>query len=94
MRSIKFDLTLLRFSLIVEILAHALVVMTSKGSSELLFILFTSIPSLGAGSLPAANSLALSMMKSNGDTGTGQLFGAFAMLQAVGQMIVGVSLFF
>jgi hypothetical protein len=93
MRSIKFDLTLLRCSLMVDVLSHALVVLSSEGSSELLFVVFTALPSLGSGSLPAANSLALSMMKSNGDTGTGRLFAAFAILQAVAQMIVGVSTF-
>lgn len=89
MKSIKFDLTLFRFSLFIEFISNGLIVANS--SSESLFIIFTSLPSLGAGSLPAANSLALSMMKSNGESGTGQLFGAFSMLQAIAQMILGVS---
>jgi len=92
-RSIKFDLILLRCSLIVDVLSNALVAFSSGGSSELLFVIFTSVPSLGSGSLPAANSLALSLMKSNGDTNTGKLFGAFATLQAVAQMIIGPLVF-
>lgn len=88
-REIKFDLTLVRLSLVVEVLSHVLVALSPQGSSDLLFVVFTTLPSFGSGSLPAANSLALSMMKLNGDTDTGKIFGAFAMLQSVAQMILG-----
>ena len=90
-REIKFDVILVRLSLVLDLISHTLVVVLPQGNSELLFVALTSLPCFGSGSLPAANSLALSMMKLNGDTGTGKLLGAFAMLQAVGQTILGVS---
>jgi hypothetical protein len=90
-REVKFDAILVQLSLMLDLLSHLLVVLSPQGSSELLFVVFTSLPSFGSGSVPAANSLALSMMKLNGETGTGKLLGAFATLQAVSQMVLGVS---
>lgn len=74
----------------------------SKQESQALFVLATSLSSLGSGSVPAIQSLALCILQVRaldaGATGTpgkeagvGQLFGALAVLQTVGQMIIGVS---
>jgi hypothetical protein len=68
--------------------------------SQALFVLATSLASLGSGAVPAIHSLALCILQVRGlDAGetdggarAGSLFGALAMLQAVGQMILSVSL--
>jgi hypothetical protein len=90
---IKFDRRLLRFSILVDVLSNFSVIFIPRTPGhDLSFTIFTCLQSLGSGSLPAANSLALSMMKLNGDSagGSGKLFGAFSILQAVGSMILGV----
>lgn len=73
----------------------------SKEPSQALFVLATSLSSLGTGAVPAIQSLALCILQvraldtgeANGgkEEGIGTLFGALAVLQAVGQMILGVS---
>jgi hypothetical protein len=72
----------------------------SKGQSQTLFVLATSLSSLGSGAVPAIQSLALCMLQMRAldageaddgqEEGVGSLFGALAVLHAVGQMI-GVS---
>lgn len=75
--------------------------------SQALFVFSTSLNGMGSGSVPAMHSLALCMLqvrRLNGQTtsgagnekneeGTGALFGALAVVQAIGQMILGVSIF-
>lgn len=74
----------------------------SKQESQALFVLATSLGSLGSGAVPAIQSLALCILQVRAldataagtpgkETGVGQLFGALAVLQTVGQMIIGVS---
>lgn len=73
----------------------------SKEQSQALFVLATSLSSLGSGAMPAIQSLALCILQVRAsdagdadggrDEGIGSLFGALAVLQAVGQMILGVS---
>lgn len=75
----------------------------SKEPSQALFVLATSLSSLGTGAVPAIQSLALCILQvraldtgeANGgkEEGIGTLFGALAVLQAVGQMILGPMLF-
>jgi hypothetical protein len=74
----------------------------SKEPSQALFVFATSLSSLGSGAVPAMQSLALCILQMRaldaGETdggkaeGVGSLFGALAMLQAIGQMILGVSI--
>ncbi|GLB40407.1 putative MFS general substrate transporter [Lyophyllum shimeji] len=76
--------------------------------SQPLFVLATALSSLGSGAGPALQSLALCIVQvrqldaaaANGDgapsvkeEGVGQLFGALAVLQTLGQMILGPMLF-
>ena len=75
--------------------------------SQALFVAASSLTSFGSGAAPAVHSLALCMLQarklnneeanlvveSSKEEGTGALFGAFAVLQTVGQMILGVSFF-
>ncbi|KAJ7086686.1 major facilitator superfamily domain-containing protein [Mycena epipterygia] len=77
-------------------------------NSQALFVIASWIASWGAGLVPAVQSLALCIVQARAlleaesgdedapaviDTGTGRLFGALAMLQATGQMILGPMLF-
>jgi hypothetical protein len=134
-REIAFDLTLTRCSLLIDIVANALITLApapsyhvhavnavrhhkgfkfsmpqmSNAQSQALFVLASSMNSLGSGAIPAVHSLALCLMQvraldagttaaeveemvldSESAVGTGSLFGAFAVLQSVGQMILGV----
>ncbi|KAG5641236.1 hypothetical protein DXG03_005680 [Asterophora parasitica] len=77
--------------------------------SQSLFVLATALSSLGSGAGPAMQSLALCITQVRGldaaaesggkdatptkDGGVGQLFGALAVLQTLGQMILGPMLF-
>ncbi|KAG6842326.1 hypothetical protein C0991_010615 [Blastosporella zonata] len=77
---------------------HSLGVPASE--SQALFVLATAASSLGSGAPPALQSLALCITQTRAldegndapaDGGVGQLFGALAVLQTLGQMILGVS---
>jgi hypothetical protein len=114
-QEIKFDLLMTRCSFMIELLSNTFVAVSpmpsykihganassrhSKGQSQTLFVLATSLSSLGSGAVPAIQSLALCMLQvraldageaDDGQEGVGSLFGALAVLHAVGQMI-GVS---
>ena len=69
-----------------------------------MFVAATSLSSFGSGVIPAVQSLALCTLQSRSlanasagvttaDVDIGRLFGALAVLQAVGQMILGPMLF-
>lgn len=72
--------------------------------SEGLFVISSSLSGFGSGVVPAVQSLSLCILQARqlalGETGregegetdanTGKLFGALAVMQATGQMIVGV----
>jgi len=76
----------------------------SMGNSQTFFVAATSLSSMGGGAIPAMQSFTLCMLQvralSSGssatDKGTGvaELFSAFAVLQAVGQNIFGVSYYY
>ncbi|KAI0706765.1 major facilitator superfamily domain-containing protein [Cerioporus squamosus] len=93
----RFDIALIRGSLLVDLFSHSIVALTSPeagpASGQALFVGATGLNSFGAGLIPAVNSLALCIMQSRDVTDTGKMFGAFSVLQAVGQMIVGPVLF-
>ncbi len=90
----RFDIGLIRGSLLIDLFSHSIVALTSPeagpASGQALFVGATGLNSFGAGLIPAVNSLALCIMQSRGVTDTGKMFGAFSVLQATGQMIVGV----
>ena len=102
-REMNFDLLLLRLSFLIECASHSLVSFAPAGWGEGYFIAFTTLSCFGAGVIPAVNSLALCVLQMQAhatggsassfddDGGAGRLFGALAALQAVAQMILGVS---
>ncbi|KAI0346310.1 MFS general substrate transporter [Trametopsis cervina] len=102
-KEMKFDVLLLRCSFFIDFLSHTLVALSPPDASQALFVAFTGLNSLGAGVQPAVSSVALCIIRmqqqasgqSNGedDGGAGTLFGAFASLQSVGQMILGPLIF-
>ncbi|KAK0469666.1 major facilitator superfamily domain-containing protein [Desarmillaria tabescens] len=75
--------------------------------SEALFVMASSLTSMGSGVVPAVQSLALCITQARtiietgtvpedqakGSAGIGKLFGALAVLQATGQMILGPMIF-
>ena len=78
---------------------------THKGSyPQIMFVAASSLSSFSSGVVPAIQSLALCVLQSRSlanisaggseeDVDIGRLFGALAVLQAVGQMILGPMLF-
>ncbi|KAG9315207.1 major facilitator superfamily domain-containing protein [Chiua virens] len=120
---IRFDLLVVRCSMIVDFCSFALVAAcplpsddaTSTWSSQVMFVGATSLGCFGAGIVPAAQSLALSTlqgrklaekeqmlrlqvaergpMDEDSSPASGKLFGAIAVLQAIGQTILGPILF-
>lgn len=67
------------------------------------FVLVSALTCFGSGSVPAMQSLVLCVVQARAlregsglksELDVGQLFGALAVLQSVGQMILGVRLFF
>ncbi|KAJ6576516.1 major facilitator superfamily domain-containing protein [Mycena vulgaris] len=102
-QEIKFDLGLSRLSLCIDIVAN-LSIVSQFQNSQTLFILASWMQCLGAGVVPAMQSLALCIIQARSllaaeagqpivDAGTGALFGALAVLQAGGQMVLGPLLF-
>ncbi len=96
-KEMSFDLFVLRLSLIIDLCSHALVSVLPPTASQGLFVGFTSLSSIGAGVVPTLNSFALCVMQMRSfepnnvdDGGEGRLFGALAIVQAVGQQILGV----
>ncbi|KAH9848455.1 major facilitator superfamily domain-containing protein [Lenzites betulinus] len=92
-KEMHFDLSLIRGSLLLDLLSHTLVTLSPANASQGLFVGATAMSSFAAGLVPATNSLALCIMQARGEDGTGKLFGAFSVLQAVGQTILGPILF-
>ena len=101
---ISFDLSLTRYSLLIDLLSHSMVSLSPTShtvAAQASFVGFTALSSVASGLVPSAQSLALCIIQSDQlskganahDTvgGTGHLFGAFSLVQAIGQMILGVS---
>ncbi|KAI1783876.1 hypothetical protein LXA43DRAFT_902684 [Ganoderma leucocontextum] len=95
--AMRFDKALIGGSLFFDLLSHSLVSLspTDYGpySGQALFVGATTLSGFGAGLIPAINSLALCVMQSRGETDTGKMFGAFSLLQAIGQTIIGPVMF-
>ena len=87
-------MSLIRGSLFVDLCSHLLVALAppeyGPAGGQALFVGATALSSFVAGLVPAVNSLALCIMQARGDTDAGTVFGAFSVLQATGQMILGV----
>jgi hypothetical protein len=106
--SISFDLKLSLVALFMEGFTWALVTFSPTNGihGQILFVILTSISSIGAGVVPGVQSLALCILQARSliktsegdedgeDIQNGSLFGALAVLQAAGQMIVGVCCFY
>ncbi|TCD71062.1 hypothetical protein EIP91_000154 [Steccherinum ochraceum] len=102
----SFDIILVRVSLCIDFCSHFFVFLSPVSAGPVLFVLFTSMSSLGAGVHPAVNSIALCVLQirqyaaedagevaTQDDGGAGRLFGALSVLQSVGQSILGPMLF-
>ena len=99
---IKFDLIVAKLCPAFDLLSQLLVIRTAT-SSESLFVAFSMIASMGSGMQPAVQSIAMCTLhlreiaggretsENKGGREIGKLFGAFAILQAVGSMILSVS---
>lgn len=98
-REMRFDLAVSRLSYLIDIASHTLVSLSSTAhttAAQAAFAGFTLLSSFGSGVVPSVQSLALCILQADAaEEGkvaeTGPLFGAFAVLQATGQMILGVS---
>ncbi|KAG1775895.1 major facilitator superfamily domain-containing protein [Suillus placidus] len=117
-KEMRFDLRVVRYSMLMDFLSHALVVIAPLPSrdarwSEFMFVGATSLSCVGAGVMPGMQSLALCTLQGRAlatkeaavrtgeaqehDDGVelepGKLFGALAVLQAIGQTILGPMVF-
>ncbi|KAF7318055.1 hypothetical protein HMN09_00313200 [Mycena chlorophos] len=120
-KEMKFDLTLARASLCIDILANTAIMIVPAPSytmhiadggggdaqfrsSQTLFVMASWIAAWGAGLIPSIRSLALTIMQTRAllEAGEGvepaavdigKLFGSISMLQSIGQMILGPTLF-
>lgn len=117
----RFDLRVVRYSMLMDFLSHALVVIAPLPSpdgsdvwwSQFMFVGATSLSCIGAGVMPAMQSLALCTLQGRAlaakeaavrtgeaqehdndvELEPGKLFGALAVLQAIGQTILGPMIF-
>jgi hypothetical protein len=99
-KEMSFDLILVRISLVIDILSHSLVALAP--ATPVLFTLFSVVSGFGSGVVPALQSLALCIVQrdearagvaAGAGGGKGQVFGAMASVQAIGQQIVGPVVF-
>ncbi|KAJ7928155.1 major facilitator superfamily domain-containing protein [Mycena leptocephala] len=85
-----FDLSLARFSILMDIAMYALLPFAPTG---IIFILFISLGSLGGGLIPAINSVALELytrrIGKNKPVESGKLFGALSVVQAISATMLG-----
>lgn len=98
-RELSFDLSLARFSILLDVLSHGAVLLAPT-ESQSWFVLATTLTSLGSASVPSYSSTVLGYVRyrtAQGeqaeDEDVGALFGALATLQSLGQTIVGPILF-
>lgn len=101
---IKFDLMVAKTSALLDAISHSLVVLAAS-SSQPLFVGSTILSSFGTGLVPAAQSIAMCTLhlraidvgkvptENKGGGESGKLFGALAVMQAIGSMILGVRFF-
>lgn len=87
-KSAILDLWTYRISLAIDMTFYALL---ATNPSPMAFVLLSVGLTLGSGSAPAANSLALSLVPSSQETG--RLFGALSVLSALGTTLLGPLIF-
>lgn len=99
-RELNFELLVVRFSVFLDFLSHTLVVLSST-TSQASFVLNTTLTSLGSVSIPSFSSAVLGYVRyravqaelDDHQEDAGVLFGALAVLQSLGQTIIGPILF-
>lgn len=99
-RELNFDLSLVRMSIFLDVLSHASVIL-SPPSSAMWFVLATTLTSLGSTSVPSYSSTVLGYVRyrtaqaeqEDQQEDVGVLFGGLAVLQSLGQTILGPILF-
>jgi hypothetical protein len=90
-REMHFDILIAKVSLILDVLAHLLVVIVDP-AKEPLFIVASFMTSFGGGVNPSLQSLALCLNQSQEEkAGSGEVLGAISFLMAIGSWIIGVS---
>jgi hypothetical protein len=99
-RELNFDLSLVRMSILLDVLSHASVLF-APSDSQTWFVLATTLTSLGSTSVPSYSSTVLGYVRYRTTQGeqfdqkedVGVLFGGLAVLQSLGQTILGPILF-
>lgn len=99
-RELNFDLSLVRMSILLDVLSHASVIV-APSSSATWFVLATTLTSLGSTSVPSYSSTVLGYVRyrtaqaeqEDQQEDVGVLFGGLAVLQSLGQTIIGPILF-
>lgn len=99
-RELNFDLSLVRMSILLDFLSHGSVIL-SPTNSQTWFVLATTLTSLGSTSIPSYSSTVLGYVRYRASQGeitepeedVGVLFGALAVLQSLGQTILGPIVF-
>lgn len=84
----KFDLRLARTSVLIMLITYAALPFAKDG---LTYIVITCLTSLGSGGGAAMSSLALALLRNPRDAG--KLFGAWSVMGAIGQTVLGPFLF-
>lgn len=90
----------MRFSVFLDFLSHTLVILLPS-ASQTSFVLATTLTSLGSASIPSFSSTVLGYVRyrtlqaeqEDQQEDVGVLFGALAVLQSLGQTIIGPLLF-
>jgi hypothetical protein len=99
-RELNFDLSLVRVSILLDVLSHTSVLF-APANSQTWFVLATTLTSLGSTSVPSYSSTVLGYVRyrtaqgeqSDQKEDIGVLFGGLAVLQSLGQTILGPILF-
>ncbi|KAF7985122.1 hypothetical protein HWV62_9037 [Athelia sp. TMB] len=86
----QFDLQLARVSLAIEVFGYTFMGLAPTGVT---FTLATLVGSVGQGFTPSVQSVALELYNRRGETETGKLFGALAVVSALGSQIIGPAFF-
>ena len=99
-QELNFDLSLVRMSILLDVLSHASV-LWAPTNSQTWFVLATTLTSLGSASVPSYSSTVIGYVRYRAAQGeqfeqeedVGVLFGGLAVLQSLGQTIIGPILF-
>ncbi|PFH45582.1 hypothetical protein AMATHDRAFT_77985 [Amanita thiersii Skay4041] len=86
----SFDLNMARSSLAIDTISFTCI---GLFPTSLSFIIFSVMGAAGAGSVPAAQTVALALYIRNNGTESGRLFGALSMMQALCSSILGPAMY-